>query len=81
MTPKEARELIFHRLCQEYKEHGDKWVKREPLADELNIPQDLFGKVLVGLTAGSGNMSVETKGREEIRLGASWRGRCEDMNP
>ncbi len=62
MTSEEARELIFHRLCQEYKKHGEAWVKREPLADELKIPQDLFGKVLDGLTAGSGNMSVETKG-------------------
>jgi len=49
MTSEEARELIFHRLCQEYKKHGEAWVKREPLADELKIPQDLFGKVLDGL--------------------------------
>jgi len=81
MTSEEARERIFHRLCKEYKENGEAWVKREPLADELKIPQDLFGKVLDGLTAGSGNMSVEIKGSEDIRLGASWKGRCADKNP
>ncbi len=81
MTDEEAKERIFHRLCKEYKENGEAWVKRESLADELKIPQDIFGKILNELTAGSSNMYVETNGSEDIRLGASWKGRCEDKNP
>lgn len=80
MKVAEAQELIFQRLCQEYKRHGDSArLSMLSLADELNIPSDVFAKAMDSFVGPGGGLEI---GLDEdhnfIKLGTHGIARCEE---
>lgn len=81
MTLKEAVDLIFQRLCSDFKARGKgAGMSRGSLGS--GMPEEIFMAALRQLRgpANDQDLCIEFIGGNpaNIRLGASWRGRCED---
>ncbi len=86
LTVDAAKEMIFSRLCREYKARGaGAGMDREALRKELAIPEDLFrwalGEMTTGTTASGLYVDRDYSGKR-LSLGMRGRIRCEDgVNP
>ena len=78
MDAKQARELIFERLCREYKERGeDARLNRHTLPDELGIPSHIFKEAMESFTPMGGGVIIELdEDNDYIKLGPGGIARC-----
>lgn len=86
LTVDKAKELIFDRLCKEYKARGaGAGLESEALRKELGIPEDIFRWALGGMTSGataSGLYVDRDYTGKRIFLGMRGQFRCQDgVNP
>lgn len=82
MTVEEAVDVIFQRLCGHLKTGAEQTdMSRGPLGS--GMPEEIFTAALRQLRgpANDQDLYIEFIGGnpDRIRLGASWRGRCEDV--
>lgn len=83
MMVEKVKELIFGRLCEEYRTRG-KEVSMEPeaLRVELGVTEELFYKALEHLRGPSDDQDFYIAydiATRRIKLGSSWIGRCEEL--
>lgn len=82
MTPDEAKAAIFQYLCKKYQSSGVfDFVSGEEIRRECAIPEGVFFQTVNTSRKASGDLELEfdVKRPDWLKLGVSWRGKCQDM--